>query len=339
MESLYTKYRPKTWSEVIGQESVVKILRQQIETSKIFNCMIFSGVSGTGKTTLARIFANELNKGVGFPIEVDAASNNGVDNVRQIINTATERSINSNYKVYIIDEAHMLSKAAWNAFLKCIEEPPLYTIFIFCTTEPQKIPDTIQNRCMRFNFTRVPVQLIETKLKYICEQEGTVSNWQEACNYIARISDGEVRKAISYLETCINFDTNLSIENVLAALGNVSYDNYFKLINSILDGDSSSLVQTIDQMYDNGVDLKHFVSMFLEFCFDLTKYILTQNIQSTKIPDHYLEQINHAVNFENSIKYYNYIVDKLLSLKQLIKHDDNEKVTIEVMFNQISRFV
>ena len=175
MKSLYTKYRPNSWSEVIGQDSIIKIIKQQIDTNHIFNCMIFSGVSGTGKTTLARIYANYLNKNEGFPIEIDAASNNSVDNVRQIVSTASERSLNSEYKVYIIDEAHMLSIQAWNAFLKCIEEPPRYTIFIFCTTDPHKIPETIQNRCMRFNFTRVGSDLIRQKLNYICENEN-ISN-------------------------------------------------------------------------------------------------------------------------------------------------------------------
>ncbi|MBQ6632027.1 MAG: AAA family ATPase, partial [Romboutsia sp.] len=174
MNSLYLKYRPKDFNGVIGQESIIKILKQQLDTDNIFNCMIFSGVSGTGKTTVARIFADEVNKHCGYPIEIDAASNNGVDNVKQIVSSAAERSINSEYKVYIIDEAHMLSTQAWNAFLKTIEEPPKYTIFIFCTTDPHKIPETIQNRCMRFNFTRVVPSLIEQKLDFICRSENNI---------------------------------------------------------------------------------------------------------------------------------------------------------------------
>ena len=338
MESLYTKYRPHIWDDVLGQESVVKILKQQIVTSNIFNCMIFAGISGTGKTTLARIFANELNKGQGTPIEIDAASNNGVENVRSIINSAGERALSGEYKVYIIDEAHMLSAQAWNAFLKCIEEPPHYTLFIFCTTDPQKIPETIQNRCMRFNFTRVSSQLIKNRLNYICAQEGAF-DWEEATDYISRICEGEVRKAISYLETCISYSRSLTMQNILTALGNSSYDDYFKLVNAIIDGDSSTIVQTIDRMYDEGIDLKRFVNLFLEFCFDIVKYLLTNNIKSTKIPDLYQEQLDFATKFEGPLKYYNYIVDKLLILKNMLKQDVNERVTIEIMFNQISRFV
>lgn len=343
MESLYTKYRPHDWDSVIGQESVVKILKRQIETGKIFNCMIFSGVSGTGKTTIARIFANEINKGIGRPIEIDAASNNGVDNVRQITATASERALDSEYKVIIIDECHMMSTAAWNAFLKCIEEPPHYTIFIFCTTEPHKIPETIQNRCMRFNFTRVPTNLIERRLNYICEQENIISpiyKWNEgATNYIARISDGEVRKAISYLETCIKYNNDLSIENILSALGNSSYDDYFILINNLVDGNSKEVMESLSKLYNSGIDMKRFVNLFTDFCFDILKYILCGTVQVTKIPDHYNEQLKFATNFSNNVKYYNYFIDKLISLRTMIKDDSNEFLTIQIIFNQMARFI
>ena len=129
------------------------------------------------------------------------------------------------------------------------------------------------------------------------------------------------------------------MQNVLTALGNSSYDDYFKLVNAIIDGDSSTIVQTIDRMYDEGIDLKRFVNLFLEFCFDIVKYLLTNNIKSTKIPDLYQEQLDFATKFEGPLKYYNYIVDKLLILKNMLKQDVNERVTIEIMFNQISRFV
>ena len=338
MKSLYVKYRPSKWDEVEGQESVVKILKQQIESGNIFNCMIFAGTSGTGKTTLARIYANELNRGQGSPIEIDAASNNGVDNVRQITATASERSIDSEYKVIIIDECHMMSTAAWNAFLKCIEEPPHYTIFIFCTTDPHKIPATIQNRCMRFNFTRVPSHMIEKRLNFICSSESIVAD-ENVTNYLSRICDGEVRKAISYLETCVRYDDNLTMENVLIALGNSSYDDYFNIVNSIIDGDSKSIINIIDKMYNNGVDLKKFVDLFIDFCFDILKYILCKDIKVTKIPDSYQDKLDFSVNFNDNIKYFNYIIDKLLELKNMIKNDNTEKITIQVVFNQISRFV
>lgn len=338
MDSLYTKYRPNNWNEVIGQNSIVRILKQQIETKHIFNCMIFSGVSGTGKTTVARIYANNINNNEGFPIEIDAASNNSVESVRNIVSTASERSLNSKYKVYIIDEAHMLSTQAWNAFLKCIEEPPRYTIFIFCTTDPHKIPETIQNRCMRFNFTRVGSDFIRQKLNYICENE-SISNYIESIDYISKNCDGEVRKAISMLETCIHYDNDMSIDKTLVALGSVPYDNYFTIVNSIIDGNSKDILLSIENMYEYGVDLKRFIDDLIVFCLDIFKYILTNDINTTKIPVSYEDKIKFAVGFENPKSYYDYIVDKLLELKNLLRNDTNEKTTIEIVLNQMCRFV
>ena len=171
-DSLAVKYRPKTFEDVCSQTSIIKILRRQIEKQEFKNALLFAGASGCGKTTCARIFANEINKGVGSPIEIDGASNNGVENVKTIIRAAQERSIDSKYKIYIIDECHALTSQAWQAFLKCIEEPPTYTIFIFCTTDPQKIPETIKNRVQRFTFNRIPTNIIKDRLAYICRQEG-----------------------------------------------------------------------------------------------------------------------------------------------------------------------
>ena len=343
MEFLYSKYRPKKFSEVIGQDSIVKILERQLETDSIFNCMIFSGVSGTGKTTIARIFANELNNNIGFPIEIDAASNNSVDNVRQIVTSASERSVHCKYKVYILDEAHMLSTQAWNAFLKTLEEPPKYTIFIFCTTELHKIPETIQNRCMTFYFTRVDSSLIEHKLDFICRSENSlgekITNWNESINYISRICEGEVRKAISMLETCLRYSDNLSIENVLLALGSLSYNNYCNIIDNILDGNINKVNVIINDLYNKGINLKRFVDLFLDFCLDILKYILTNDIQSTKFPLYLEDDIKKISNFEKSDKYYLYFIDKLLELKNMIKIDNNEKITIEVVFSQMCRFV
>ena len=150
--SLATKYRPKTWEEVVGQNSIISILTKQIETNNIKNTYIFSGASGCGKTTVARLFVDKINDGKGQPYELDAASNSGADNIREITKVAYGRAISSKYKAYIIDECHALSNQAWQAFLKCIEEPPKYTIFIFCTTEPNKIPDTIKNKYSIFRW-------------------------------------------------------------------------------------------------------------------------------------------------------------------------------------------
>ena len=235
----------------------------------------------------------------------------------------------------------MLSTQAWNAFLKTVEEPPKYTVFIFCTTDPQKIPETIQNRCMHFRFTRVPSTLIEQKLDYICrmetEQGNCINNWNDTINYISRVCDGEVRKAISMLETCISYNPNFTLESSLQALGHLSYDRYFDLINYIIDGNTRSVFEEIEYLHDSGSDLKKFVDLFTEFCLDVLKYILCRNIQLTKFPVHLEDKLNFSIGFDNSEQYYLYVVDKLLDLRNMVKSDVNAKTTVEIVFAQMCR--
>lgn len=336
LESLAVKYRPSTWEDVIGQDVIVEILKKQINTNTIKNSYIFSGASGCGKTTAARIFANEINNNQGFPIEIDGASNNGVDNVKQIISEASHRSLNSVYKVYIIDEAHMLTTQAWNAFLKTIEESPRYTIFIFCTTDPQKIPDTIKNRCMRFNFTRLSSENIYSRLKFICLNE-SVQMSDDVIDYISRISYGEMRNAISKLETCIGYSTNITIEKALEALGTYSYDTYFDLINAVVDGNFMLCDNFISSIYNKGFDMKLFITDFLSFVLDIMKYSFNKDIKVTKLPINYVDKLNFSIGFDNSTKYYSYYVDKLLDLKNMIKTDLEPYQTILVMFNRMCK--
>lgn len=346
MQNLAGKYRPSMWSEVVGQESIVRILNRQLETGNIKNTYIFSGASGCGKTTLARLFALEVNKYTdnagnlcsSEPIEIDGASNNGVDNVKNIVAGASERSLDGKYKVFIIDEAHMLTTQAWNAFLKCIEEPPLYTIFIFCTTDPQKIPDTIKNRCMRFNFARIPSNLIYQRLLHVCENEG-YSEYVETCDYISRICNGELRNALSLLETCADYGDCLSIENAVKTLGNFSYKTYFDLVNGIIDGEAGKVLALINEIYNSGADLKRFVNSFLDFNMDITKYILCKSISVTSIPSNLVDDLNFAIGIDNAQKYYFYITDKLLELKNMLKTDVDMKPTVEVMFSQMCRLI
>lgn len=338
MESLSVKYRPKTFNEVVSQESVIKILTRQIQSGAFKNTYLFSGASGSGKTTSARILAQEINQHVGTPIEIDAASNNGVENVRAIIKAANERAIDSKYKVYIIDECHVISNSAWSAFLKCIEEPPTYTIFIFCTTDPQKVPDTIKNRCQRFNFTRISAAKIKDRLAYICQKED-FTDYDEGIDYISRICKGGMRDAISLLEKCAGYSTCISIDNVLNALGNYSYDSFFDIINHIIDGGEKEVFADLEAFYQQGNDMKLFVDQFLQFCLDLSKYALTSDTSITSIPSSMEAKMRRCTAFQDSTKYYSYIVDKLLELKNMIKTDSEVKATVEVMFLQMTRLV
>ena len=328
--NLALKYRPNDFSEVCSQESIVKILSRQIETETIKNCYIFSGPSGCGKTTIARIFSNKINKGLGQPIEIDGASNNGVDNVRMIIDNAQERSLDSQYKVFIIDECHMITTQGWNAFLKCIEEPPKYTIFIFCTTDPQKIPLTIMNRCQVFNLRKVDLESIKSRLIYICRQEHFRFD-NESIDYISRISEGSVRQSITYLDKCKDYSTDICIYNVLEVLGGYSYDIMFDLTDSIVDNKKVKILSIIDRLDEDGNDLKVFIDMYLDFIIQLNKYCLMNIIESTTIPTNLESKVKYTVGIENNVKYFNKLLDHILKIKITLKGDNDIKSTIEAM--------
>lgn len=336
-DSLAVRYRPKEFSDVCGQSSIIKILERQIESKEFKHVYLFTGPSGTGKTTIARILASKINGSLSGLEELDAASNNGVDNVRNIIKIAQERSVTSKYKIFIIDECHALTNAAWQAFLKCIEEPPEFTIFMFCTTDPQKIPETIVNRCQRYNLSKISTDKLIDRLSYICRQEG-FTNYEESVKYIAKISDGGARDAISTLEKVASLDTNISIDNTLEALGTYSYELFFKLVNDIIDGNQPEVVKVVSDIYYKGNDLKLFVDQFFSFCLDITKYSLFNSMDLIEIPQSQEENIKLSINFDNASSYYMIIVDKLLELKNKIKNDTSVKTTVEASFLDISRW-
>ena len=335
--SLAVKYRPQTLEDIVSQRSIIKILNKQIQTGQIKNCYLFCGPSGTGKTTTARAFAKLINKGQGEPIEIDAASNSGVDNVREIIKQAQERSIEGKYKIFVIDECHSLSNQAWQAFLKCIEEPPTFTIFMFCTTDPQKIPATIVNRVQRFNLTKIETPLIVERLKYICRSEG-ISYTDDAVDFIARVSDGGMRDAIASMEKCIDYG-DVEINNVLECLGSYSYSMFFQLVNAIIDGMEDVVLKIIGDVHSQGSDLRLFVEQFLNFCLDVSKYATFGNCSLTKIPSSMESELKNAVAIENVKSYYMYLVDKLLDLKVTLKNDTNIRDTIEVYFLRMCRYM
>lgn len=334
--SLATKYRPKDFEEVSSQRATIQILKKQLETKQFSNCYLISGPTGTGKTTLARIFANKINEGRGEPIEIDGASHNGVDSIRALVEESKARSLNSKYKIFIVDECHAISGVGWNAFLKCIEEIPPYTMFLFCTTNPEKVPQTIQNRTMKFHLTKIPLRDIVERLTYICEQEH-LNATTESLEYIAKLAQGGMRDAITYLETCTYYSNTLSIENVLACLGDFSYESFFNLTNYLIDGKEKEALSLVDKWYEEGKDLGLFLDQYLSFTLDLLKYCLFKNMQAVQIPALYLKEVSYTTACEDNAKYFGYLTDSILNLKILTKNDPNIKCTVEIKLLAICR--
>ena len=332
--SLAVKYRPQTFAEVTEQSVTVKILEKVIEQKSFKNVYLFSGKTGAGKTTIARIFAKAINGGIGDPIELDCASNNGVDDVRSIMEKASQRALAGEYKIFILDECHAFTTQGWQAFLKGIEETPKYTIFIFCTTEPNKIPATVLNRMQRYNFANISVAGIRERLEYICKQEG-FTNYEDTCDIIAKISQGSMRDAITTLEQCADLSTDLSLENTKDLLGDFSYEIMMKFTNYLIDKNEAEIIKFIEKMYNSGRDLKVFINSYLDFILDLVKYILFRDINLTTIPA-YLEytqdnsiNINYTVgNGTEGLSFFNSLADLFLDIKTTIKNDPSYKSTI-----------
>jgi DNA polymerase-3 subunit gamma/tau len=332
MKALAIKYRPKTFDDVVEQEAVKKILQEQLRTKTHQNCYLFTGGAGTGKTTCARIFANEINDHEGNPIEIDAASNNGVENVRDIIDNAKFKALDAAYKVYIIDECHMLSTGAWNAMLKLIEEPPAQTVFIFCTTDPQKIPATIISRVQRYDFQRITYQSVVDRLKQILDWENETNQEDiiydmEALGYIAKLADGGMRDAITLLDKCLSYDLNLSVKTVVEALGTIDYNIMFDLTDNIIDAKADEVVKIIEEAHRSGVDLKQFMKLYMNFLLDAYKYFLIGDFEYLQIPSTYEEALNGYTDEEyQDIKE---LLDEVIRLNADIKWEPNPKPLIE----------
>lgn len=288
VKSLAIKYRPKTWEDVTEQSNTKVILQQQLDSGEVKNAYLFCGPAGCGKTTCARIFAHDINKGQGNPIELDAASNNGVDDVRNIIQQAKTKSLDSEYKIFIIDECHALSNSAWQAMLKIIEEPPAKSIFIFCTTDPQKIPKTILSRVQRYDFSRISQDGIVNRLAHILDEENVSNNkvqdWLPSLSYIAKIADGGMRDAITLMDKCLAYSKELTLENVVKALGTTDYDTMFKLTDYLIDNKTKLALMMIDDLYSSGRDLKIFVKQYIQFLLDLSKYGIGCDWKYLQIP-------------------------------------------------------
>jgi len=289
-QALYREYRPRRFEDVLGQDHIVNTLRNQIKNNNIGHAYLFSGTRGTGKTSTAKIFSravNCLNNIDGSPcneceicrglldgsimdvIEMDAASNRGVNDIRELRDKVAYPPSSASYKVYIIDEVHMLTQEAFNALLKTLEEPPKHLIFILATTEPEKIPQTILSRCQRFDFKRITTELIIENMKKITDSLA-LNVEEDALKLIARNADGGMRDALSLLDQCISFsDGDMKYEDALEILGIVNLDVVFSMVDSIVARSIEDILLTIDKMLGDGRDVHQFIRDIIKHFRDL----------------------------------------------------------------------
>ena len=298
---LYRKYRPRVFSDVYGQDHVTSTLKNEIQNGRVSHAYLFTGSRGTGKTTCAKILAKAVNcehpidgnpcnqcemcrsiqSGTSMNvIEIDAASNNGVDNIREIREEVAYRPTQGNYKVYIIDEVHMLSTGAFNALLKTLEEPPSYVIFILATTEAHKIPVTILSRCQRYDFHRISIDTIADRLKELLKTEGVEAE-DKAIRYVAKVGDGSMRDALSLLDQCIAFylGQTLTYDKVLEVLGAVDTEVFSRLLRLVLAGDVAGSIQILEQLITGGRELGQFVGDFTWYMRNLLLVKTSENAE------------------------------------------------------------
>ena len=278
---LANKYRPTSFDDVLGQDVTVKILQNQIKDNNYSHAMLFTGNAGCGKTTCARIFANMID---GEIHELDCASHNGIADIKEIINKARIKSLIHEYKVFILDECHTLSSAAWPALLITLEENLPNTIFILCTTDSQKVPNTIISRVQRFNFMPIGDNLIHQRTAEVCNKENLQIK-DDAISIITKSANGSLRQSLTNLDKCV-FYGDFAEDSVRKVLSIVSYDIFEKLDDAIENKKAEAIIDLINEVYNNGYELHQFVRQYLD-------YASTKNFKVAKI----------LVNLLNEIRY------------------------------------
>ena len=351
--ALYRKWRPDEFEEVKGQEHVVTTLKNQIIHDRIGHAYLFCGTRGTGKTTVAKLFAKAVNcehpLADGSPcnecatcktissgssldvIEMDAASNNGVDNIRDIRENVQYTPTSGKYKVYIIDEAHMLSGGAFNALLKTLEEPPSYVIFILATTESHKIPITIRSRCQKYDFRRIGLEVIYDRLADLLQREGIEAE-EKAVRYVAKVADGSMRDALSLLDQCISYylGQTLTYDKVLEVLGAVDVEIFNQLMQHVADNNTTQALKIIDEIIWQGRELSQFVSDFTWYMRNLLLIkssdavndqldISTENLES-------MRQIADSVDMVALMRY----IRVFSEMSNQIRYSTQKRVTLEL---------
>lgn len=351
--ALYRKFRPEHFHDVKGQEHIVTTLKNQIKAGRIGHAYLFTGTRGTGKTTVAKLLAKVVNcqqpedgnpcnvctmcKAIANQtsmnvIEIDAASNNGVDNVREIVEEVRYSPTEGKYKVYIIDEVHMLSTGAFNALLKTIEEPPSYVIFILATTEVHKIPATILSRCQRYDFKRISIDTIAARLQDLMKEE-SIEIEEKALRYIARLGDGSLRDSLSLLEQCISFymDQKISYDNVLEVLGAVDTTVFSQMLHCIREQNIVRAIQLLEEIEYNGRELGQFTTDFIWYLRNLLLLKTTNGVSEiiTEISTENLMMLKEEAMAMDEIALMRYI--RVFSdLSNQIRYASRKRIMIEI---------
>lgn len=357
--ALYRKFRPDNFDDVKGQDHIVTTLTNQIKANRIGHAYLFCGTRGTGKTTVAKILAKAVNcqhPVNGSPcgecemcraiqagtsmnvIEIDAASNNGVDNIREIREEVAYRPTEGNYKVYIIDEVHMLSTGAFNALLKTLEEPPSYVIFILATTEAHKIPITILSRCQRYDFHRISIDTIAARLDELLKIE-KVDAEEKAVRYVAKAGDGSMRDALSLLDQCIAFylGQTLTYDKVLEVLGAVDTEVFSKLLRQVLQGNVTAAIRTLEELIIGGRELGQFVGDFTWYMRNLLLVKTSENpeeaidVSSENLK--LLQEESEMVDVETLMRYIRIFSD----LSSQIRYSTQKRVLVEIALIKLCR--
>ena len=357
--ALYRKFRPDEFEDVKGQDAIVRTLKNQINADRIGHAYLFCGTRGTGKTTVAKIFAKAVNcehpvdgspcgecamcKSIAAGtsmnvIEIDAASNNGVDNIREIREEDTYRPTEGKYKVYIIDEVHMLSIGAFNALLKTLEEPPEYVIFILATTEAHKIPITILSRCQRYDFKRISIETIAARLRELIDKEG----WDvedKAVRYIAKMADGSMRDSLSLLDQCAAFYMNetLTYDHVLEVLGAVDTEVFSRLLRQLLAMDVHQVIETVDELVMQGRELSQLAADFTWYLRNLLLVKSSDNMEDVLDVSSenlaLLKEEAQMIDSDTLIRYIRIFSD----LTNQLKYATQKRVLLEVTLIKLCR--
>lgn len=357
--ALYRKFRPDSFEDVKGQEHIVTTLKNQIKAQRIGHAYLFCGTRGTGKTTVAKVLAKAVNcenpidgspcgtcamcrnisAGTSMNvIEIDAASNNGVDNIREIREEVTYRPTSGKYKVYIIDEVHMLSTGAFNALLKTLEEPPSYVIFILATTEVHKIPVTILSRCQRYDFKRIVIDTIAARMQELMDQE-QVEVEAKALRYIAKAADGSMRDALSLLDQCIAFHLGetLTYDMVLEVLGAVDTEVFGKLLRKVAASDVTGSIRTLEEMIVQGKEISQFVTDFTWYMRNLLLVQTSENPQdAVDVSSEQLAEMKKESEMIQTDTLMRYI--RVFSeLSNQLRYATQKRVTVEIALIKLCR--